>query len=349
VKDIFTFNSGSTPNQNQSTLFQLNARYGHSFSAKTQLISGLQVQNKKIESNDRGDHKILQTAAYVLLNQTFGENLLIAPSLRIDNTENSGTELVPQLNISYKTGLLQWRGSIGKTIRQADFTERYNNYNKTLVTSGSIGNPNLEAERSLSYEVGMDLFIKSNWRISSTLFKRDQQKMIDWATTSYTNMPRKSNLIPTGIYALASNIAKVNTAGFETDVQYQQQWSNGKKIVASMGMVWLDSKVLDGIPSFYISSHAKFLVNASVVYTCKSLQLSSNAIYKIRTAAQASAINADLSENYLVMNFRALVFVKKQKAGLFVEATNLFNASYSDLLGAPMPGRWLLAGFNLAL
>jgi vitamin B12 transporter len=182
---------------------------------------------------------------------------LISPALRIDHTENSRTELIPQLNLSYKTGIVQWRGSIGKTIRQADFTEGYNNYNKTLVTSGSIGNPNLEAERSLSYEAGADIYIKSNWRIASTLFQRDQQKVIDWTPTAYNDMPRKTNLSPTGTYALASNIAKVKTAGFETDIQYQQQWSKGRKIMASMGFVWLDSKISEGTPSFYLSSHAK--------------------------------------------------------------------------------------------
>jgi iron complex outermembrane receptor protein len=313
------------------------------------LITGLQIQDKKIESNDRGNHQILQTAAYVLLQQSIGENLLISPALRIDHTENSGTELIPQLNLSYKTGIVQWRGSIGKTIRQADFTEGYNNYNKTLVTSGSIGNPNLEAERSLSYEAGADIYLKSNWRIASTLFQRDQQKVIDWTPTAYNEMPRKTNLSPTGTYALASNIAKVKTAGFETDIQYQQQWSKGRKIMASMGFVWLDSKISEGTPSFYLSSHAKLLTNASMIYTGRFILLSANAIYKIRNAAQSAAINADLSENYFVMNFRAQAFILKHKAGVYLEANNMFDCSYSDLLGAPMPGRWIVAGLNFSL
>ncbi len=347
VTDQYTFNSGSLPNQNLSALFQIGARYTHRFSVNTQLITGVQVQNKTIESNDRGNHEITQTAGYVLLQQAIGENLLLTPALRVDHIQNSGTELVPQLNLSYKTGMVQWRGSVGKTIRQSDFTEAYNNYNKTLVTSGSIGNPNLAAERSLSYEVGADLYIKKNWRIATTIFQRDQQKVIDWVPTPYNDMPRKTNLIPTGTYALASNIAKVKTAGIETDIQYQQEWNKGRKMMTSLGFVWLDSKVSEGAASFYLSSHAKLLMNASMVYTGKFILLSANAIYKIRTAAQSTAINADLSENYFVMNTRAQVFVWQHKLGIYLEANNLFDCSYSDLLGAPMPGRWLVAGLNI--
>jgi vitamin B12 transporter len=86
-----------------------------------------------------------------------------------------------------------------------------------------------------------------------------------------------------------------------------------------------------------------------MVYTGRFILLSANAIYKIRNAAQSAAINADLSENYFVMNLRAQAFVFKHKAGIYLEANNLFDCSYSDLLGAPMPGRWIVAGLNFSL
>jgi len=82
--------------------------------------------------------------------------------------------LIPQINASYKINKLQLRGSAGKTIREADFTERFNNYNKALVTSGSIGNPDLQAERSFSYEAGVDYY-GGELKISVTAFRRDQK------------------------------------------------------------------------------------------------------------------------------------------------------------------------------
>lgn len=344
--DEYAFNTGASPNKNISTLFQASFRYEHHFSSNTGLISGMQFQDKTITSNDRGNHHLKQAGGFVIVNQGIGNNVSIMPAIRLDYTENSGTELVPQVNISYKINNIQIRGSAGKTIRQADFTERYNNYNKTLVTSGSIGNPNLEAERSFSYEAGVDLFIKKELKISSGIFRRDQEKLIDWTTTPYSGMPRKDNLSPAGTYALAKNIAKVNTSGFETDIQYNKSFHDHQHLFSTLGLVWLDSKSSDAFPSFYISSHAKFLTNFNIVYLNRWFSISANAIYKSRAAQTASAINAALSKDYFLLNARAEAFVLNNKASIFVESVNVFNQKYSDLLGAPMPGRWMMAGFK---
>ncbi len=342
VKDKYAFNSVGAPNRNTSTLLQFLGLYERTISNKTSLTGGLQIQNKKIISNDRGNHQLIQAAGFINLNQSLGD-FSVMPALRVDHTENSGTELVPQMNISYKKNNLQLRGSAGKTIRQADFTERYNNYNKTFVASGSIGNPDLEAEHSFSYEAGADLFVKNVFKISATAFKRDQQKLIDWTPTPYSNMPRKTNLSPTGSYALAKNIAKVNTAGFETDIQFIKQINSSQKISAMLGLLWLDSKSSDSITSFYISSHAKYSSNFSLAYENKIFAISINGIYKKRREQSAAAINTTLSPQYFIMNTKAEIFVLK-RSSIFFQADNLFNKNYSDLLGSQMPGRWIMGG-----
>jgi len=251
---------------------------------------------------------------------------------------------VPQLNISYKIKQLQWRSSAGKTIRQADFTERYNNYNKALVTSGSIGNPSLDGERSFSYEAGADYFIKKEWKLSATVFRREQSQLVDWITTPYSAMPRKDNLSPTGTYALAQNIASVNTSGLETDIQYNKNFKSGQQLYFSLGFLWLDSESSIGQPSFYISSHSKFMTNGNIVYSTPWFSVSVTGIYKTRAAQTASAINATVSKEYFLLNTKAAVSVSKQKASIFIQAVNVFNKTYSDLLGAPMPGRFFLHG-----
>lgn len=342
VKDRYAFNSAGAPNRNTSTLSQLGGLYQLTVSTHTAISGGAQIQNKKIISNDRGNHALIQAAGFVVLNQTI-ENWSFMPALRIDYTENSGTEMVPQLNVSYKKNNLQLRASAGKTIRQADFTERYNNYNKTFVASGSIGNPNLEAEHSFSYEAGADLFIKNIFKISVTGFKRDQQDLIDWTPTPYSEMPRKTNLSPTGSYALAKNIARVNTSGVETDLHFTRQINASHKIWAMVGFLWLNSKSSDAVPSFYISSHAKFMSNFSIAYENKIFSIGLNGIYKKRRSQSATAISATLSPEYFVMNTKAEVFLIK-KLSVFFQTDNLFNKSYSDLLGSTMPGIWFMVG-----
>ena len=55
-------------------------------------------------------------------------------------------------------------------------------------------------------------------------------------------MPRRVNLSPTGTYALARNISKVNTTGVETELQYVKKMDNRQQIWATLGMIWLESK-----------------------------------------------------------------------------------------------------------
>jgi len=340
VKDEYTFNSAGTPNRNTSTLLQLLGLYQRGI-----LTTGVQFQNKYIRSNDRGDHHSDQIAAFIILDKAFGK-LKVTPAIRIDHTVT--TEVVPQINLSYRSNTIQLRGSAGKTIRQADFTERYNNYNKTLVTSGSIGNPDLEAERSFSYEAGADLFLKFI-KISATAFKRDQQKLIDWTPTPYSQMPRKINLSPAGNYALANNIAKVNTKGIEMDVQFTKPISISEKIWATLGVVWLDSKGSDTVPSFYISSHAKFMSNFSILYERKNFAVSVNGVYKKRKVQFAPAINANIDAECFMLNSKIEVSLIKHKLGVFAEVDNIFDNTCGDLLGAQMPGRWLMGGIKLSI
>ena len=261
AEDYYLYNNLSLPNDNKSKLVQTLAVYDHQFSTSTSLTSGLQFQNRSITSNDRGDHSIAQAAAFMILNQAIGTNFFINPALRIDWNERGGTELVPQLNLSYKTTALQLRASAGKTIREADFTERFNNYNKPIVASGGrIGNPDLTAERSFSYEAGVDYFLNRSLKISITGFQRNHHELIDYVITSYNAMPRKDNLIPTGRYALAKNISSVTTSGLETDIQYSKKLSPNANLYSSLGFLWLDTKSSEPNPSFYILSHAKLLI-----------------------------------------------------------------------------------------
>jgi len=346
--DYYKFSSLAAANQNKSKLLQSLLVYSREINEQTELVIGGNFIQKKITSNDRGNHTVGQTAGFIILNQKIGKDINISPALRYDYSTAAGAELVPQINASFKKNNFQLRGSAGKTTRDADFTERYNNYGKPLVTSGSIGNADLQSETSFSYELGADYFLKKNLKISSSWFQRRQKQLIDFVTTPYADMPRKDNLIPTGIYALAKNISSVNTTGFETDIQYTKEWNN-QSLSSNLGVLWLKSRSSSATPSFYISSHATFLTNFSVQYRYKVISLAVNGIYKERQPRAASAINAEVSKNYFLMNAKLAAGLLKNKLSLFVQADNLFNITYSDLLGTPMPARWLMGGVQVRL
>jgi vitamin B12 transporter len=355
TEDVFFFNPSSVPNNNRSKLWQGLGVYEHRFSEKTIVSSGLQYQLRTIKSNDRGNHEVSQGAAFITVNQQLSPAFIINPALRIDWHELGGTELIPQLSFSYKLNALQLRANGGKTIRYADFTEQYNNYNKPpYVRSGNrIGNPVLKAETSFSYEGGLDWFAKEGIKLSATYFSRDYKELIDYVLTPYADMPRKDNLLPNGTFYLAKNIAEVRTHGVETDLQLYKQFSNGHSLLSNIGLVWLDSKSDNNTASLYVSSHARFLGNFSVRYATPRFALSTNGIYKNRgsqvQAETSSLIQADLSPDYFILNLRGEVVLMKDLVSVFGQADNLFDKGYSDLLGTPMPGRWLMGGIRISL
>jgi iron complex outermembrane receptor protein len=49
------------------------------------------------------------------------------------------------------------------------------------------------------------------------------------------------------------------------------------------------------------------------------------------------------------MNMKLGYQLPKKTGRLFVQADNIFDKQYSDLLGSTMPGRWLSGGFEIAL
>ena len=349
LSDRFRFNPAGSFNENKTSLFVAQGSVQFTRNPNHQIVTGAQWIHKKIRSNDRGNHELAHGAAFLIATHKLPKNIFINESLRIDWDQSYGWIIIPQVNGSWVNGNLTSRASVGKGVRDADFTERYNNYNKSIVTGGSIGNPFLQAEKSWSYELGADYRMGSNFKWGATAFLRDQNNLIDWTPTPYPMMPRQSNLVITGSYSLATNVSSVKTKGIETDLTYNKKWGEDYELNLSTGLVWLSSTSPNKTPSFYISSHARFLWNEQIVFRANNLQLAINSVYKIRNVQTASAINAALSTNYFLVNSKFSYLTSKRKGNVFLEITNLTNTPYSDLLGAIMPSRWIAAGFQLTL
>lgn len=358
VEDSYRFNRLSTANLNNSSLAQAQLTHQYRISDRSTLSSGLQWISRGIESNNRGNHLLQYGAAFMVLNQRLGADFHLSPSIRAEFNERSKLEINPQLQLSWKKQQMQWRLSAGRSTREADFTERFNNYQAAFVKKGGrIGNPNLNSERAWSGETGLDWFAEENWRISGSGFLRYHRDLIDYEVTPYAEMPRKINLDSTGTYSLAKNIRVVQTRGLELDVQYRKKISAEQSISGTAGLVWLQSNSDGKTPSLYVSNHARFLGNFSLGWQSKWLCLNLNGLYKVRAGQQAIGL-APLSPDYLVFNLRIDWTITGASEGflrgmpgasLYFQADNLLNQKYADILGPQMPGRWLSGGLRIQL
>lgn len=340
--DNYLYNTSSSANENKSAYALIQYINTYVLNKTFSTAAGAQVSRRSIESNDRGNHNTAQAALFGTLLYRH-KNLRGSVSLRSDWDENFGLALLPQANVSYQLNVLTLRASAGRAVRSADFTERYNNYNKVLVKSGSIGNPDLTAENSWSYEAGATLNLGQYLKVAGTAFYRDQHDVIDWVATSYADMPRKENLDTKGSYALARNLKSVQTKGMELDVTYQKAWGAEHNLYLNAGIMLLNSKSNDSIPSFYIIAHAKTLVQSTFIYSFRNLSLSVNMVYKERNAQAAKAIDAIISSSYLLVNTRVSYRFDRHWS-VFASCNNITDVQYSDLLGSRMPRRWLTAG-----
>ncbi len=349
LRDQYWFRPSSLPNDNHSSYYTIQAYYTGEINKQNGYTIGAQTIRKSIRSNDRGNHSLWHGAVYSIFRHKPGHQFYINESLRLDWDESYGWVLVPQVNLAWSPSRITLRAAAGKSFRDADFTERYNNYNKALVTSGRIGNPSLEAERSWNAEIGADYHFTSRFRISSSLFYRDYSNLIDWANTPYADMPRKTNLVPTGNYSLALNVENVRTRGVELDLLYNEKTGPSSQLLLMGGVTWLQSENEDSVPSLYISSHAKWLVNLTASWMVKRFNFSVTGMYKERAVQKSTALNTALTPSYFVINAKAGWQFTRQRGRIFIQADNLLDKTYSDLLGALMPGRWLSAGIEIAL
>jgi iron complex outermembrane receptor protein len=116
--------------------------------------------------------------------------------------------------------------------------------------------------------------------------------------------------------------------------------------MGGIGATWAQADAGAGTPAnaVYLSSFARLLTNFNLTYNTPRFTISTTGLYKERKRQSASAIKADLTSSYFVLNAKASVNLYKTRAGVFVQADNIFDKSYSDLLGSQMPGRWLQGG-----
>lgn len=345
--DHYLYHPEVTANENHSRYGMLQYINTHQFGAAWHTSFGAQVSQRSILSNDRGDHNTMQLAAFgTLLYQM--KHWRLSGSLRSDWDQNYGFALLPQINASYVVNKITFRSSIGRALRSADFTERFNNYNKALVSAGSIGNPDLGAEKSWNYELGATANLGNYFKANVTGFYRSQHDVIDWVNTAYADMPRQVNLVSTGSYALAKNIKQVDTKGLELDLSYQQTFWQQHQLFLNAGITLMQSTSNDSMPSYYIIAHAKTLVQGTLMYAFKRFNCSFNVLYKERSSSSASGIQASISPQYCILNARFGMTIN-QHWSVFTQCNNVTDLHYSDLLGSQMPGRWLSAGgrFNL--
>ncbi|MFW6326798.1 MAG: TonB-dependent receptor plug domain-containing protein [Bacteroidota bacterium] len=351
LNDSFLFNPSFPANIHASHLYGSNFDYYRYFSENFMLSAGIQVEERTISSTDRGNHDDLHLAFYSTLNFKWYNNLNLTTGLRTDFDENYGFEFLPQVNISWQQGKLTSRASAGRTIRAPDFTERYisTHLPGTLSSGRNLGNPDLKAERAWSFEAGADYYLSSYSALHLTLFRRYSDNLIDYVLTDAALIQSKVQLENNGQYFYASNIHDVMTTGIEFSGEMNVTFSPKSSVRLQSGITLMEHQTDMDSRSKYLSGRPLQIFNLNTTWKNQYFTVSLAGNWKRRNIFSEGIPAYEPENSYTIWDTRLQVPLLSGKIRPYMEVKNLFDKEYSDILGARMPGRWIIGGIRWQL
>ena len=357
VNDIFDFNPDISPaNEHTTDLFFVNLSHQYNFSEpksrfKTlKLLSGGQLSNKAINSTDRGDHSNSSGGLYTIGTASWQNGLSLTGSLRLQFHSVGSTNFLPQFSAAYNIRDWTLRTSIGRAVRNGDFTERFvSSEIPNLTPLRNIGNPDLKPEESVTFDFGFDWKPTPLLSISPTYFIRSSDNLIDYSLTPSSAIINADNLIVGEEYFYAQNIANSETQGIEIMASSQLLSINSRSLRLNTGYTYIKTTSDAGTVSRYIANHPSHQVLAGLSYATSFFQLNTESSYRIRSADAAEIVNAFVPESYFVTNVKFSLLPFDNGFRMYTRVMNITDENYQEILGAPMPGRWFMAGIQLSL
>ena len=237
-------------------------------------------------------------------------------------------------DISYQISTsLSVFASANQALRLPTFTDLY------YRDPQSIGDPNLQPERSNTLEVG-SRFNRSGLSANMSVFYREGRDVIDWVWSPVDNIFQ------------SMNHSEVNTFGVETDAIYRFANSRFLQSVRvsyaylNMSMDNLGAET-SGMGRRLDYLRHKFVANAHA-RIWRNLYTSLSWNHRARVGHYTD-LTGETRRQQPINLFDARVEWRTKNYQIFVEASNLFDKQYFDFVNLIQAGRWVKAGISLQL
>ena len=283
---------------------------------------GVDISRVFISSNNLGKRN--RTMANLFLEHRFkfaDGKIDITPGVAVTYFSDFKFHAFPGLDIGFKlSDNLKAYGNLGVTYRIPTYTDLYYNDRST------IGNSNLKPEEAFAQEIGLK-FNSGRFTSSVAIFNRDADNLIDFIRPDVTSKYE------------ATNIAKVNTKGFELNTDYRFKLNEFNQTL-SFGYNYLNDDILDQNKDLSRYSLNTLRHQFIARFTSKLFKnVRQNIIYK--------HVERTVGTSYNVWD--ASVIVAVNKFNFTVTANNIFNAEYIESGFVPMPPSSLLFGLRYNL
>lgn len=311
--------------------FYKNTHETNSFGAELQSVYstgigsfalGGEIITDNIVSSNLGSHNRQKggVSAEIAASPLSGLNIVLGGFAYYYDT--FGMKLWPGIDIGYRlSDEISVYASAGKSFRIPTFTELY------YSSPAQIGNASLRPEECATYETGINYYSRIVV-LNFGGFYRKGDNLIDWA--------RESSDKPW----IAENIAVINTKGIDVSLSFFPDYLFDFEFIKKIkiGYSYLQSDIQKSPrQSRYILDHLKHQIVSEITH---DLPFNTGMSWVFRYAARFN------QEDYFIADAKLTLPVYKMN--LLIEADNLFNRSYLDIGGIPMPGRWIKAGLSLS-
>ena len=283
---------------------------------------GVDISRVFISSNNLGKRN--RTMANLFLEHRFkfaDGKIDITPGVAVTYFSDFKFHAFPGLDIGFKlTDNLKAYGNLGVTYRIPTYTDLYYN------DSNTIGNSNLKPEEAFAQEIGLK-FNSGRFTSSVAIFNRDATNLIDFIRPDVTSKYE------------ATNIAKVNTKGFELNTENRFKINEYNQTV-SFGYNYLNDDILDqnkDLSRYSLNTLKHQFITRFESKLFKNVR--QNIIYKHAERTIGTSYNV----------WDASVIVAVNTFNFTVTANNIFNAEYIESGFVPMPPSSLLFGLRYNL
>ena len=283
---------------------------------------GVDISRVFISSNNLGKRN--RTMANLFLEHRFkalNDKLDITPGVAVTYFSDFKFHAFPGLDIGFKlSDNLKAYGNLGVTYRIPTYTDLYYNDRNT------IGNSNLKPEEAFAQEIGLK-FNSGRFTSSVAIFNRDADNLIDFIRPDITSKYE------------ATNIAKVNTKGFELNTDYRFKLNEFNQTL-SFGYNYLNDDILDqnkDLSRYSLNTLKHQFITRFESKLFKNVR--QNIIYKHAERTIGTSYNV----------WDASLIVAVNTFNFTITANNIFNAEYIESGFVPMPPSSLLFGLRYNL
>ncbi|OAD46668.1 TonB-dependent receptor [Polaribacter atrinae] len=281
---------------------------------------GVDVSKVSISSNNLGDRD--RTMANLFLEHRFkllDNKLDITPGVAVTYFSDFKFHAFPGLDVGYRLAdNVKAYGNVGYTYRIPTYTDLFYN------SPSTNGNSDLEPEEAFAQEIGLK-YDAEKFSASVAVFNRDATDLIDFIRPDTA----------TSIFT-ATNIAEVNTQGFEVNADYRFNIKEYKQTL-SVGYTFLEDDILDQNKDLSRYSLNTLKHHFTTRFSSKLFKnVSQNIIYKHAERTVGTSYNV----------WDASVIIDLNKISFTVTANNIFDTDYIESGFVPMPGSNVLFGLR---